>query len=171
MKLIIINGTPASGKSTLAKRICEEVPLTLNVAVDNLRSSMSDWRVYKGESQTLAYNLALGVAETHLKSGNSVVVDKAIVGAEHRLDQLIALGNKYGAEIYEFILTADCDVIVQRATDRGFNPNGLLNPDRVVELWEQSQELIKKRDEAILVDTNGLDAEAVYLKVKNIIFK
>lgn len=41
--LVVLNGPPASGKSTIAKRFVEARPLSLNLDVDVVRGMLGGW--------------------------------------------------------------------------------------------------------------------------------
>jgi predicted kinase len=171
MKLIIINGSPATGKSTLALRLHEALPMSLLVDVDAWRRLISGYRENKKESLKTAYKFTIAAIDAYLQTGHDVVVDKAILGANEVLEDLIMCGKKHGANIFELILTADKDMVVQRAERRGYRESGLLTPDKTLELWDKAQALIKERTDAIVIDTNTLDADSIYQKVKDIVLK
>jgi predicted kinase len=73
-RLILLNGPPACGKSTLAQRYADEHPLTLNLDVDRVRSLIGRWREDPPAAGLLARAIALAAARTHLASGHDVVV-------------------------------------------------------------------------------------------------
>jgi predicted kinase len=169
MKLIILNGSPATGKSTVAGELHRDLPMSLLADVDEWRKSINGWRENKEESLRLVYEITVAIVDTYLQSKNSVIVDKAILSGDRVINSLIETGKKYNAEIFEFILTAEKEVTLKRAEQRGFHENGLLTPKRVVELWDIAQELIKKRSNAIVIDTSNLTPEEVYQKIKSLV--
>lgn len=165
MKLILLNGSPAAGKSTVAARLHEALPHSLLADVDSWRKLISGWRDNREESLRNAYDFTVAAVDAYLATGNSVIVDKAILNADPVIDALIEAGKRHGAEIYEFILIADRDTITARADARGYHENGLLTPDRVVELWERAQELIRKRPHAIVIDTTTLSPDETFKEI------
>lgn len=170
MKLIIINGSPASGKSTLAEKLHQDLPMSLLADIDAWRRLISGWRDNREQSLTNTYKFTVAAVDAYLKMGHSVVVDKAILSDLHTIDELIESGKKHDAEIYEFILTADKEIIVDRANKRGFHENRLLTPERVVELWQAAEKLTGERMHAVKIDTSNLTPDDVYQKVRNIVF-
>ncbi len=168
-KLIILNGPSGVGKSTVAARLHDEMPLSLLVDIDMARKQISNHREYRKESLALAYEHALAVVESHLKSGNSVIVDKAIVSAPAVLESLVDLGEKYDADVHEFILMASKEIVLQRAHSRGFREKSLLTPQKAEEIWEKAATTEKLRHNATVIDTNKMDADAVYEEVKKVI--
>jgi chloramphenicol 3-O-phosphotransferase len=165
MELIILNGSPAAGKSTLAEKLHNDLPLSLLADVDEWRRLVSHWRENREESLRLSYLFTLGAVEAYLKAGQSVIVDKAILSSDETIDGLVELGTKYGAHVHEFILMADKETIVARAQQRGFHKNGLLTPTKVLELFERAQNLCKNRPNAIVIDTGILTPEEVHARV------
>jgi predicted kinase len=170
MKLIILNGCPAVGKSTVSQKLHDDIPMSLLVNIDDWRRLMSGWRENREQSRKFAYAYSLAAIDSYLQTGNSVIVDKALLDDDSVLDALHSVGEKYGAEVYEIMLTADKETTAKRAADRGFNAyGGLLTPERVLELWDQAQLCITRRPQATVVDTTHLTVEQVYEKVKNIV--
>ncbi len=71
--LVLINGAPGSGKTTLARRHADAHPMTLSLDVDTVRSLVGGWREQAGPAGLLA-RLALGMAELALGEGDDVIV-------------------------------------------------------------------------------------------------
>ncbi|HWC24091.1 MAG TPA: AAA family ATPase [Flexivirga sp.] len=64
-RLILLNGLPGVGKSTLAREYVAARPGTLNLDIDVLRSMLGGpWE----ETAELGRSLALRIIETHLES-------------------------------------------------------------------------------------------------------
>ena len=168
MKLIILNGSPAAGKTTLAGKLHQDIPMSLLADVDVWRKMVSGWEKDRETSLDLAYKFSVGGVEAYLKTGNSVIVDKAILSDNSVIDALISAGERNKAEVYEFILTADKETIIRRADERGYE-SGLLTPESVKELWETTQKLIEERPDAHVIDTTNLGVNEAYQKVNDVI--
>jgi predicted kinase len=127
--LILINGPPAVGKSTLARRYVDDHPLALNVEIDALRVSLGRWRE-REESKRLAWDLALALAETHLRAGYDVVVPQ-LVGRTGRVERFATLARGLGAAFVEIVLTdRDAPVIERFRTRRaGLAATGSHHPE------------------------------------------
>jgi predicted kinase len=73
-KLVLLNGPPAVGKSTLARRFADEHPLTLVLEIDMVRALLGAWLDEWQRSGTVARVIALAMARTHLEAGHDVIV-------------------------------------------------------------------------------------------------
>lgn len=171
MKLIIINGTAGVGKSTLAEKLHELLPLSFLVNVDAQRRFISQYRENAKESNDLAFEVLLAITEACLKSKRDVIVDKMIWNINSTLDTLSGLGEKYSAEVHEIILEASKETVVRRVDGRGYKPGGLLTPEKVDRFWEETQKLKHERPNALVIDTDNLTAEQVLERVKSLVFK
>jgi predicted kinase len=169
MKLIILNGPPGVGKSTVAMRLQKELQSSVLVDIDELRrTTMPDYRERREESLRLAYEIAANTIGDNLKSGHDVIIDKAI-SDEDTIESFIEIGKKHAAEVYEFLLFADKDTVQKRADGRGYRPGGLLPPERVGELWEKADALRQKRSEAIVIDTAQKDIDQVLALIQKVL--
>lgn len=166
MKLVILNGPAGVGKSTVAEKLHVEMPMAFLVNVDAWRSQISQWRENRKESQVLSYKIAVAAIGACLAEGCDVIVDKAILNDNSTLEEIVMTGEKYGAVVYEFILTANKEVVMNRALERGFNPAGLLNAEMVETLWDLSKDLRETRPHAQVIDTSTLSPEEVYERVR-----
>lgn len=161
MKLILINGPTGIGKSTVAQKIHQARPLSFLVDIDALRRYISGYREYKDESKGLSILVSESLVETCLKSGHDVIIDKVFTDVE-MVDRFIELGKKYNAEVHEFVLNASKELVIKRAKERGYIENSLLTPEKVVKFWEEIQEYITKRPQAVVIDIETLSQEEVY---------
>jgi len=71
---ILLNGPPASGKSTLAQRFVDAHPFALNLDIDVVRGLLGSWLDDPLAAGSAARSLALAMAETHLLAGKDVIV-------------------------------------------------------------------------------------------------
>ncbi|MBE7163226.1 MAG: hypothetical protein INR72_18465, partial [Williamsia herbipolensis] len=65
-RLIVLNGPPACGKSTIARRWVDEHPMSLNLEIDLLRRLLGGWKDDPAAAGVHARELALAAAGAHL---------------------------------------------------------------------------------------------------------
>jgi predicted kinase len=115
VRLILLNGPPGCGKSTLAQAYADEHPLTLNLDVDRLRSLIGQW--HDPAAGQLARSIALAAARVHLSSGHDVVVPQ-FLGRPEFIDALEQLAHDVGADFHEIVIMLEKSAAVRRFTDR-----------------------------------------------------
>ncbi|WIX79852.1 AAA family ATPase [Amycolatopsis carbonis] len=122
MRLIVLNGPPAIGKSTLAERFAEDHPPTLNLDVDRVRSLVGGWRAQPSESGLAARELALAAARAHLAAGHDVVVPQ-LLGRPDFLVRLEELADDVGASFHELMLMDTRESVLTRFASRTPGPH------------------------------------------------
>ncbi len=117
--LVLLNGAPASGKSTLARAWAQrhgaDLPLALDI--DVLRSMLGGWLEAPGDAGLAARAVAVAGIRAHLASGRDVVVPQYL----HRtafIDELRAVAESVGAGFLECAVTVDAEVAAQRFDER-----------------------------------------------------
>jgi predicted kinase len=105
-RLIVLNGPPGIGKSTVALRYVEDHPMTLSLEQDVVRGLLGGWRTREAESGALARDLCVAMARIHLLAGRDVVVPQFVANPDY-LDRLAELATQVGAEHLEFVLLDD----------------------------------------------------------------
>jgi|1186.fasta_scaffold781994_1 predicted kinase len=121
VRLMLINGAPSSGKSTLARLYVKDHPLALALDVDTVRSMLGGWLERPEQAGVAARCLALAMARVHLSSGWDVVVPQYLGRLEFILE-LEALADQVRAEFVEIALVSDPDDAVARFTRRMEQP-------------------------------------------------
>jgi len=117
-RLILLNGPPAAGKSTLAQMYADEHPLTLNLDIDKIRSLLGGWRTDATEAGLIARAIAIAAARVHLAGGRDVVIPQLVARLEF-IDQLEDLARESCAEFREVFLLDDKVSLQSRYTERG----------------------------------------------------
>jgi predicted kinase len=122
--LILINGAPASGKSTLARRLVDERPLALLLDIDTLRGQLGRWDDDPGAAGLAARRLALAMIGTHLQAGHDVVVPQFLFRVRFVLD-LERTAGEFGARFVEIALVSSPSEAASRFATRSdsLDPN------------------------------------------------
>ena len=121
VRLVLINGAPSSGKSTLARLYGEDHPLALILDVDSVRGMLGRWLDQPVAAGLAARRLALEMARAHLSSGWDVVVPQYL-GRPDFVLELDALAGEVGAQFVEIALVSDPDDAVARFARRAAEP-------------------------------------------------
>ncbi len=169
MKLILINGPTGIGKSTIAGKLHQALPLSLLLDIDAQRRYISGYREHREESGDLVLKLSLAMVESYLQNGHDVVIDKVLTDAQIS-ERFLELGRKYDATVFDFVLTADKETLIARANERGYREGSMLTPEKVPEFWERMQSYIKERPQAIAVDTKNVSVDETFEYVREKIF-
>jgi hypothetical protein len=80
--LVLLNGPPASGKSTLATRLVRTRPMALNLDIDLIRGQLGAWTDSPADAGVAARRLAVSMTATHLADGHDVVVPQFLARKE-----------------------------------------------------------------------------------------
>lgn len=172
-RLVHLNGPPAVGKSTLARRLADDVPGTLALDADAVVAMIGGWREDFWATLPVARRLAAAMAREHLARGADVVLPQ-LVTAEEEIAPYLAAAAAAGATYVEVVLLADDATTVDRFTDRG---TAGVDPvaRRVAEVVEADGggallatirsdllRYLEGRDPDVVIDTTGRTAEETH---------
>ena len=151
-RLIVLNGPPAVGKTTLARRYVDDHPLALNLDIDSVRRLLGRWQDDPNRAGLLARAMTLTMAREHLSSGYDVVLPQYL-GNPAFLQQAEAVGVDVGADFFEIVLMDGRDEVVRRFNDRtaGTREPSHLDAARIVAAHGGDEALFAMYDRLILL--------------------
>ena len=164
MRLWIINGPTGVGKSTVAKLLHEEEPMSFLLNIDDVRRGLSHYAQYREESGELSHAISQSIIRTVFENGRDVILEKCMIHPEV-IDAYRLIAEEYSADIHEFILWAPKELVLERAHARGWHEGGLLTPEKCEELLEKMHALKELRPQAKVIDVSGLSPEEVLKKL------
>lgn len=133
--MIVLNGPPGCGKSTLAQMYVDEHALALNLDVDRVRSLIGQWRDDPQAAGLLARSIALAAARTHLMAGHDVVIPQ-FLGRPTFIEHVERLANELDAQFHEIVLLDSKENALRRFTERS---RAAVDPAHV-----ESQEIVER---------------------------
>ncbi|MEH0974403.1 AAA family ATPase [Micromonospora sp. CPCC 205546] len=116
-RLIVLNGPPGCGKSTLARRYVEDHPLALDLDIDRIRDLVGRWRDHAGAAGLLARTVALAAARAHLAGGHDVIIPQ-FLGRADFIVQAEGVARDTGATFHEMVLLDSRENALRRFAER-----------------------------------------------------
>lgn len=169
MKLIVVGGSLATGKSTISTFIAEKTGFA-RVSLDEIKESLFDLvgyrdRAWSKEIGRVAFPAFRDCIELHLQRGDSVVADATFLWVADA-EWLHEFSEKYGAEIVQVWLTADPRVarerfVVRSRTTRHPGHNDSLESvtdEFDARFFNKTFIPLPLRARTMVVDTTDLDA-------------
>ncbi|MDX6299377.1 MAG: hypothetical protein QOF53_591 [Nocardioidaceae bacterium] len=143
-RLVLINGAPGSGKSTIAHALAQDKSMTLALDIDGIKHSLGRWGEDPLGSGLQARRLALALADEQLLAGFDVVIGQYLARTPF-IEDLERCAERHGAQFCEFVLHLDAAALAKRLAERASDP------DRIEH--EVNNRLVGSEDAGALVQT------------------
>ena len=167
--LIHLNGPSAIGKSTVAQLYADRHPGVLNLDTDRVVGMIGGWRENFWQTLGPARRLAIGMAETHLRGGQDVVMPQLVAKLSEieRFEQAAAAA---GAEYRELVLLTDHDGLHARWDARPPNPVDEIMAEHggaalLTKIHADLTAFVRERPAATVIETGGQSVEETYQAV------
>jgi predicted kinase len=160
--LVLLNGAPGVGKSSLADLLVRQRPMMLALDVDRIKHALGSWDDDPGTAGRHARRLAVAVIREHLAAGYDVAVAQYLPRADF-IDELEQVGLDSDARFVEVLLVVDAAALAQRLHQRQALPdrpehainNDLVGPADAPRLTGAVDAIQRMRPRATRVDASG----------------
>jgi predicted kinase len=160
--LVLLNGAPGVGKSTLADLVVRQRPMMLALDVDGIKHALGSWDDDAGVAGRHARRLAVALIREHLAAGYDVAVAQYLARTEF-IEELERVSAASGAQFVEVVLVVDVPSLSQRLRERQAHPdrpehvinNGLVGPADAPRLAASIDAVRKLRPRSTRVDASG----------------
>ena len=172
-KLILLNGTPGLGKTTLAKLYIDNNPLAMCLDVDYIWFMFGQWQAMRPESDRLKLKYSYELARLHLNEGYDVIVPN-LIQTVSQYKEFEQIAHATGSELIELVLTAPLNVALKRLKTRGrasgyktgWRPGGVMDTGGreklFVEMYKNVQDIIILRPNIRLIKSTEHDIDSNY---------
>lgn len=163
-RLIILRGSPAVGKSTIASKVASlnSAKKKTHIAVDNFQTY--DLRPMSKDREKLAIRNAALLAKNFLLEGFDVVVDYVFddIEAQHQFMNFIfgdQLGKLETIYVQQFYLDAPIEKIVKRNQSRSGKRGEYMNVPLLRKLYARTSETKGMIEHEVILDTTKYSAK------------
>lgn len=153
-RLIVLNGPPGCGKSTLASMYVDSHPLALNLDIDRIRDRLGQWRSDPRAAGLLARAIALAAARTHLAAGHDVVIPQ-FLGRVAFIEQAEVLAASVSASFHEVVLLDTKEDSVARGAGRA-------HAEELAQMYDRLLAVVAARPGTRRVVTRRGDIDGAY---------
>jgi predicted kinase len=161
-RLVLINGAPGSGKSTIAELLAQDHALDLALDLDVIKHSLGQWDADPTASGLHARRLALALVEAQLRSGHDAFVGQ-FLARDDFIDELGAAARACGAAFVEVVLRASAETLRGRLARRAVHPEriehaanaALVGLDDIPEMITSIEAATQRRPSALVVNADG----------------
>jgi predicted kinase len=174
-RLVLVNGAPGCGKSTISDALARDNRMMLALDIDRIKHSLGRWNEDPAASGMQARRLALALVREQLRCGLDVVVGQYLARPTF-IETLGQAASQVDAQFVELILHLDAPVLAARLAERVRAPdraehvvnNTFVGPEDACALADSIVRLRRLRPYAHLVDARGSVSD-VLARVKSVL--
>jgi predicted kinase len=160
-RLILLNGPPGIGKSTLGRMYAESHPLTLDLDIDLVRDMIGKWRSDPHSAGLLARAAVLAAARAHLTAGYDVIIPQYL-GRLAFVEQAEALAQEVGA-VFRMVVVLDTEENAKRRFDsRGPIDGRPVSGAEFGQMYARLLSVIAARPDAVVIWTSDGGVQRAY---------
>lgn len=172
-RLVLLNGPPGIGKSTLSALYVDRNPGTLNLDVDTLHHLIGGWQDEETDTWPVVWSLVRAMAATHLDGGRDVVLPQYFA----KVDEIVSfekLARQHGADFGEIVLLDDRDAVIERFDRRARDSDDpwVQHHRRLIEMnggsvvlatmYDNLMEVVRLRPGAVVVTSRADAVQQTY---------
>jgi predicted kinase len=173
-RLILLNGPPGIGKSTLSALYTDRHPGTLNLDIDSLHRLVGGWQDPENRTHDVLRPVALAMASTHLGGGRDVILPQYLSRVDE-IEAFSAVARNQGAEFHEIVLLDEKSASIDRFQRRQDDSDWGVHNRRLVELsggpamlaglYDQLMEILPRRPAAVLIRSERQAIDDTYAQL------
>ncbi len=175
-KLIIIYAFAGIGKSTLAKKLNDDIPLSLCVEGDELLTMIGQWLPNEEQAREYVFAMTKSLISTYLDTGHDVIVPYLLTNKSH-VKAFETIANEHNANFLEIYIKSNKEksvkYLLERGTwgEEGAPKIGESDIPHIREIYDEMEMAMNDRKNCFEINYLRGSIEETYQSIKQIIDK